>query len=634
MFEASIPSAPTREARQRAERVADDQRHRRDRLDVGQRHEGVAPQRRDRRQRRHDGHHSRRGTGSARRPASPPAARGPTSVKEARGQLMPANLRAGGRLGCRALGEQLGALLGQQRAPGAAEDASGLGGEVPAAGEQLGARGRRRSRARRRAAPRARRRRGELGVVRGDDHRLAARGAAAQLLGELRLGVAVHAARGLVEREHRRRLAPPSVTIASARRWRSPPERSRGLRSACSARPAARSARGRGLARDALVQEVVAGVLQQQRDPPAALDPPAGGLQQPGGVAQQRGLAGAVASHQRDALAGLHRRRSAPRRIAGPRWSSCQTPRSRAPARRHRCRPCRARCPCCMSGRAVGARLSAAIAIGPLDDSRPSRAQRGARLLDPDRRRVQIPASANSRAPGVCSAGASLAGPRQERFRDRRRARGARRRSAITRSASGRQRSRRCSASRIVDVPLLVEAAQQPDQLVAGDRVELRGGLVEQQHAAAGRRARRRARRAASRRRRASCGRAVEQVVDAERERHLLDPARDRGRRVPAALQRERELGAHGAHHQLGLGVLEERAGERPQAARVRARACRARRAAHAPRSDPPWKCGARPHAARSSVDLPCPESPASRQNSPAATSKLTSSSAGRAASG
>ena len=34
---------------------------------------------------------------------------------------------------------------------------------------------------------------------------------------------------------------------------------------------------------------------------------------------------------------------------------------------------------------------------------------------------------------------------------------------------------------------------------------------------------------------------------------------------VPATLQRERELGAHRAHHQLALGVLEERAGERPQ---------------------------------------------------------------------
>ena len=34
---------------------------------------------------------------------------------------------------------------------------------------------------------------------------------------------------------------------------------------------------------------------------------------------------------------------------------------------------------------------------------------------------------------------------------------------------------------------------------------------------------------------------------------------------LPAALLRERELGAHGAHHELGLGVLEERAGDRSE---------------------------------------------------------------------
>ncbi len=62
-----------------------------------------------------------------------------------------------------------------------------------------------------------------------------------------------------------------------------------------------------GLFGDALVDQVVAGVLQQQRDPPRALDPSARGLHQAGGVAQERRLAGAVAAHQRDALAGLDR---------------------------------------------------------------------------------------------------------------------------------------------------------------------------------------------------------------------------------------------------------------------------------------------------------------------------------------
>ena len=173
-------------------------------------------------------------------------------------------------------------------------------------------------------------------------------------------------------------------------------------------------------------------------------------------------------------------------------------------------------------------------------------------------------------------------------------------------------------------LPLLVEPAQQPDQLVAGDRVQLRGRLVEQHQprAARERRAERDALLLAAGE---LVGRAVEQRVDAERERHLLDPARDRRGAVAAALERERELGAHRAHHELRLGVLEERAGERarvggPVLARVEARERRRAR-----RSAPPWKCGTRPQAARSSVDLPLPESPASRQNSPGSISRLTS---------
>ncbi len=203
-----------------------------------------------------------------------------------------------------ASGEQRRALLGRERAPGAAEDAGGFGGEVPAAGEQL-----RRGAVRDHAAVGEQHRAlgagaGELGVVRGHDHRVAARGAAAQLLGELRLREAVHAARGLVERQHRGLLSPvgddrerqalalPAGEVAGV-----------ALRELGEAGERERT-RG-GLARDALVHEVVAGVLQQQRDAPAALDPPAGGLHEAGGVTQQRGLAGAVAPHQGDAFAWL-----------------------------------------------------------------------------------------------------------------------------------------------------------------------------------------------------------------------------------------------------------------------------------------------------------------------------------------
>ena len=47
------------------------------------------------------------------------------------------------------------------------------------------------------------------------------------------------------------------------------------------------------------------------------------------------------------------------------------------------------------------------------------------------------------------------------------------------------------------------------------------------------------------------------------------------------------------------------------------------------PANVPPWKCGTRPAAARSSVDLPEPEPPASTTNSPGSTVRLTSRSAG-----
>ena len=116
-------------------------------------------------------------------------------------------------------------------------------------------------------------------------------------------------------------------------------------------------------------------------------------------------------------------------------------------------------------------------------------------------------------------------------------------------------------------LPLLVEPAQQPDQLVAGNGVQLRGRLVEQHQPrpAGERRAERDALLLAAGE---LVRRAIQQRVDAERERDLLDAARDRGGAVAAALERERELGAHRAHHQLRLGVLEEHAGERAEARR------------------------------------------------------------------
>ncbi len=108
-------------------------------------------------------------------------------------------------------------------------------------------------------------------------------------------------------------------------------------------------------------------------------------------------------------------------------------------------------------------------------------------------------------------------------------------------------------------LPLLVQPSQQADQLVAGDGVELRGGLVEQHQLRPARE--RRAERDALLLAAGELVRgAVEQRVDPERERDLLDPARDRRVALAAAFERERELGADGAHHELRLGVLEQHA--------------------------------------------------------------------------
>ena len=116
--------------------------------------------------------------------------------------------------------------------------------------------------------------------------------------------------------------------------------------------------------------------------------------------------------------------------------------------------------------------------------------------------------------------------------------------------------------------PLLVDAAQDAEQLVAGHRVELGGRLVEQQQPRAPRE-RGPERHALELAARELVRRAVEQTADAERQRRLLDPARDRRRAPAAVLEREGELGAHAAHHHLRLGVLEQRAGDRRELRRA-----------------------------------------------------------------
>ena len=92
---------------------------------------------------------------------------------------------------------------------------------------------------------------------------------------------------------------------------------------------------------------------------------------------------------------------------------------------------------------------------------------------------------------------------------------------------------------------------------------------------------------------------------------------------LAAVLERQRQLGAHAAHHHLRLGVLEDGADD----ARQLARAVLAQRQSAdrelAGGASPPWKCGTRPQAARSSVDLPQPDTPASTVNEPGSSSSV-----------
>ena len=97
-----------------------------------------------------------------------------------------------------------------------------------------------------------------------------------------------------------------------------------------------------------------------------------------------------------------------------------------------------------------------------------------------------------------------------------------------------------------------------------------------------------------------------------ERQRGLLDPARHRGGAPAAVLEREGELGADGAHHDLRLRVLEQRAGDGGEVARPVLARVEPADDARGRRTSPPWKWGTRPQAARSSVDLPRPRAPAS----------------------
>ena len=347
------------------------------------------------------------------------------------------------------------------------------------------------------------------------------------------------------------------------------------------------------------------------------------GSQQPGGVAQQRRLAGAVAPHQRDALARRERERDAAQdRRPVAQLVPHAAHRERRPRARcvRRARPReRARGGVRTAGRAARGQRSRRRLLG----SRPSRAQRRARLRTPTGAGCR-PASANSLAPGVCSAGARVAGPLQERRRVAVAGDAARASSAITRSARAEAALEAVLGEHDRRLPLLVEPAQQPDQLVAGDRVELRGRLVEQHDPRAP--GERRAERDALLLAAGELVRgAVEQRVDAERQRDLLDPARDRRRalrrgfRAPARARRARSSSRAASR---GPGTARRRT---RRAAPGRARACRGRRARRDRRSARRGSAAPDRRRRAAASTCRCPRAPRAGRTRPAAISRLTS---------
>ena len=291
-------------------------------------------------------------------------------------------------------------------------------------------------------------------------------------------------------------------------------------------------------------------MLQQQRHAAAALDLAARRLDQAGGEPQQRRLARAVASHQRDALA---RRERAGRRRAGPP--------ARAELEPHALEGERGAESWGGAAARAGVRLRASAALVG-GAAQPAGAQRGARLLHRDRRRAEA-GRANSRAPGVCGPAAPL----EEAARVGVERHGAVL-SAITRSAAARQRSSRCSASRTAVPHSSLRRRRTPSSSspATGSSCEVGSSSSSSRGRPAS--AAPSATRCSSPPD-SSCVGAVEQAGDAERERRLLHPARDRRRAPAAVLERERELGAHRAHHDLRLGVLEQRPGDRGQLGRA-----------------------------------------------------------------
>ena len=406
MLEIGAASAPTAKPGRAAERVAGDQR------DVGGRDHV-----RDRGQHEPAGDRERRQRGDQRdQPRRRPGALVPGEAADedqrqaGEDRDLPAHRHA--HRGRRARSRQRAprARLGGDRAV-AAEDARDLGGEVPAAGEDLVGAARRRSARRRRAArTRSANRAANSTSWVATSTAAPPRRELGEPLDQLGLAGAVHAAGRLVEADDPRASRPsprPAITIASASRSRSPPERSRGSRRAAHSSPTAASARSAGRARAARRRPARGGrgrpgSAAAARSRAAPRSAPRTGSSRPGRGPQQGALAGAVAAHQRDPLARLDRELE------------------RRAARRAPTRPCRAR-PRGRGPRSAGAarrggrRRSAAERPGrgcsrlgaASRDLETLLAQGPPRLLRRDRQRPHARRARTAAPPGCASAGSA-----------------------------------------------------------------------------------------------------------------------------------------------------------------------------------------------------------------------------------
>ena len=188
---------------------------------------------------------------------------------------------------------------------------------------------------------------------------------------------------------------------------------------------------------------------------------------------------------------------------------------------------------------------------------------------------------------------------------------------AIARSAAPRHRSSRCSDEQHGGVGVLVQPPQQPDQLVPGHRIQLRGRLVEhdQLRAPRERGAERHALQlAAGELRRSSApagGRSPAPARPPPPRARPRPPAR-RGSRVETPARPAPFPSRSGSR---GPGTGCPRHGPAP---RDRGRGCPSRPTVTRPEKSPPWKWGTKPLAAPSSVDLPDPEAPATPRARPA----------------